>query len=609
MKSVGEAMSIGERTPIALVNAPASGRMAIGEAITNIAAARIDKLSDVRLSANWMAAAGHDGEDALLFETVRAVGEEMCPELGIAIPVGKDSLSMKTVWDHGSEKREMAAPLSLIISAFAGVSDVRETLTPQLRTDQGDTDLILIDLGKGQNRLAASALSLVYSQVGHHAPDVKDVHVLKAFFESIQELNKEGQILAYHDRSDGGLLATVCEMAFAGHTGITVRLDDLGSDILEILFNEELGAVIQTHHNDTEDVLSVFREAGLGKYTHVIGELNQSDEMILRWGHETIYQESRVQLQQYWSEASYQVQAIRDNADCAEQEFARIADKDDPGMSIKITFEVEQEVEAPMINAGAKPSVAILREQGINGQQEMAAAFDRAGFQAVDVHMTDIIEGRRGLTDFNGLVACGGFSYGDVLGAGGGWAKTILHNTRARDEFSAFFAREDIFGLGVCNGCQMFSQLKSLIPGADHWPRFYRNMSEQFEARYSTVEILESPSLLLQGMEGSRLPIAVAHGEGRAVYVDSTPTQVVDEKIASLRYVDNYGNATEQYPENPNGSPEGMTGFTTADGRFTIMMPHPERLFRSVQYSWAPDGWGEDGPWMKMFRNARAVVD
>ncbi|MEE9351595.1 MAG: phosphoribosylformylglycinamidine synthase, partial [Thiotrichaceae bacterium] len=600
----GESMALGERTPIALVNAAASGRMAIGEAITNIAASHIEKMSDIRLSANWMAAAGHDGEDALLFETVKTVGEEMCPALGLAIPVGKDSLSMKSVWEQDGTQREMTAPLSLIITAFGIVKDVRKTLTPQLRTDQGDSDLILIDLGKGNNRMAASALAQVFSQVGHHAPDIKDTDALKAFFKSIQTLNQDGLIMAYHDRSDGGLLATICEMAFAGHTGVDLKLDDVGSDVMSALFNEELGAVIQVHHNDTEEVLSVLREAGLSTHSHVIGQLNDQDQLNITWGGEAVFTESRAKLQKYWSETSYRMQALRDNEQCAEQEFSQLDDPKNPGIPVKLSYDLNEDITAPFVNV-SRPSVAVLREQGINGQTEMAAAFDRAGFKSVDVHMTDIIEGRVSLDEFSGLVACGGFSYGDVLGAGGGWAKTILQNSRAKDEFSKFFHRDDVFGLGVCNGCQMFSQLTDLIPDTAHWPRFHRNLSEQFEARLSTVEVLDSPSVFLQGMEGSRLPIAVAHGEGRAVFATDG---VSNKDLVSLRYVDNYGNPTEEYPLNPNGSPDGVTGLTTTDGRFTIMMPHPERLFRGVQYSWKPDGWGEDGAWLRMFRNARVFI-
>jgi phosphoribosylformylglycinamidine synthase len=606
----GEAMAIGERTPIALVNPAASGRMAIAEAITNIAAANIGKLSDIAMSANWMAAAGHDGEEAALFDTVKAVGEELCPQLGIVIPVGKDSLSMKTVWQEDGEDRAVTAPLSLLITAFAVVKDIRNTLTPELRTDKGDTDLIAIDLGKGKNRMAASALAQVYSQVGHHAPDLDDAETLICFFAAIQELNKEDKLMAYHDRSDGGLLATLAEMSFAGHTGISIHLDDLAKSPIEALFNEELGAVIQVHHSDTEEVLSVFREHGLAKCTHVIGKLNNSDEIVFIWAKEPIYQQPRATLQKIWAETSYRMQALRDNADCAKQEFERIDNTDDTGLFVKLSYDPDENISTPYIKTGIKPAMAILREQGVNGQIEMAAAFDRAGFQAVDVHMTDIISGRTSLNDFKGVVACGGFSYGDVLGAGGGWAKSILYNQRAKDEFSQFFQRDDAFGLGVCNGCQMFSQLKHLIEGADHWPRFYNNLSEQFEARVAMVEVMESPSIFLQGMQGSKMPIPVAHGEGRAVFDNDSDIQsALDSGLVSLRYLDYTGQATEHYPENPNGSPQGITGLTSEDGRFTIMMPHPERAFRTVTNSWHPDDWNEDGAWMRMFRNARVWVD
>ena len=605
----GEAMAMGERTPIALVNPAASGRMAIGEALTNIAAADIADIRHIRLSANWMAAAGYPGEDAALFDTVKAVGEELCPRLGLAIPVGKDSLSMKTVWQQDGENREMVAPLSLIVTAFSPVQDIRKTLTPAVRTDVGDTDLLLVDLGKGRNRLAASALAQVYGQVGHYAPDVDNPDALKAFFETVQDLLSDELLLAYHDRSDGGLLAVLAEMSFAGHSGITARLGDIGADLLPILFNEELGAVLQVRHCDTDAVLEAFREAGLAHCTHVIGELNDSDELVLTFGHETVFSAARASLQQIWAETSYQMQALRDNADCAAQEFERLADAQDPGLPVHRTFDPDDNIAAPYIRTGVRPTMAILREQGVNGQVEMAAAFDRAGFKTIDVHMTDIISGRVSLKTVKGLVACGGFSYGDVLGAGGGWAKTILMNPRASDEFAAFFERQDAFGLGVCNGCQMFSQLRDMIPGAAHWPRFYRNRSEQFEARYAAVEVLESPSLFLQGMAGSVLPIAVAHGEGRAVFDGGVAAaDVLAEGLVGLRYVDNYRHATEHYPENPNGSPLGITGVTTADGRFTIMMPHPERLFRAVQHSWLPQEWGEDGAWLRMFRNARKWV-
>ncbi len=605
----GEAMSMGERSPIAVVDAPASGRMAVGEALTNIAAARIADIRSIRLSANWMAAAGYPGEDAALFDTVKTVAEELCPVLGIAIPVGKDSLSMKTVWQEGGEQRAVVAPLSLIVSAFAPVADVRKTLTPQLRTDQGDTDLILVDLGKGHNRLGGSALAQVYEQVGSRAPDVDDPKALRSFFGAIQELNEAGLILAYHDRSDGGLFATVCEMAFAGHAGVTVALDGLGNDKAAVLFSEELGVVLQVRRHDAEKVLETLRAAGLGRCSHVIGTLNDEDRIVFTRGGQEVLAENRVAWQRTWSETSYRMQALRDNPECAKQEFEALLDAKDPGLSITLPFDPTEDIAAPYIaKKGARPRVAVLREQGVNGQIEMAAAFDRAGFASVDVHMSDILEGRVTLLDFQGIVACGGFSYGDVLGAGGGWAKSILFNARARDEFEAFFQRKNSFGLGVCNGCQMMSNLRELIPGAELWPRFVRNLSEQFEARFSLVEVARSPSLFLQGMAGARMPIAVAHGEGYAEFQEGGAEQVLAAGIVALRYVDNYGQPTEQYPANPNGSPLGITGLTTPDGRFTITMPHPERVFRTVQHSWHPDGWGEDGPWLRMFRNARKWV-
>ena len=605
----GEAMAMGERTPLALLDAAASGRMAVGEAITNIAASAINKLSDIKLSANWMAPAGHPGEDAALFDTVKAVGMELCPELGIAIPVGKDSMSMKTVWQQDGEERAVTAPLSLIITAFAPVSDVRSTMTPQLSQQPG-TLLIAIDLGRGKNRLGASALAQVYKQIGDTAPDLDEPQLLKNFFSVIQDLNHQGKLLAYHDRSDGGLFTTLCEMAFAGHCGMSVDISALlgeqsiedGADAAAVLFNEELGAVIQIQSSDVEFILRDLASAGLADCSHVIGTVNQSDKLSIYHDVEPVFESTRVELQRAWSETTYHMQSLRDNPECAQQEFDLILDKDAPGISPNLSFDINENVAAPFISTGVKPRMAILREQGVNGQIEMAAAFDHAGFSSVDVHMSDILSGRVSLSDFKGLVACGGFSYGDVLGAGEGWAKTILFNAQARDQFSAFFARDDSFALGVCNGCQMMANIKELIPGAEHWPHFVRNMSEQFEARFSTVEVLESPSLFLQGMAGSRMPIAVAHGEGLAEFKGEAS---LDASHQALRYVDHAGAATETYPLNPNGSPQGATGFTTDDGRVTIMMPHPERVFRSVQHSWHPQDWEEDGPWMRMFRNAR----
>jgi len=601
----GEAMSMGERTPLALLDAPASGRMAVGEAITNIAAAAIERLGDIKLSANWMAAAGHPGEDARLYDTVRAVGLELCPQLGIAIPVGKDSMSMKTVWQQDGQSREMTAPLSLIVSAFAPVRDARATLTPQLRSDRGDTDLILIDLGEGRDRLGASALAQVYEQIGEQGPDLDDPQLLVRFFEAIQELNAEGLLLAYHDRSDGGLFVTLCEMAFAGRTGLDIDLAGLSTDDLAVLFNEELGAVIQVHHEDADDVLLRLEQAGLGHCSQIIGTLREDDRIVIRHGERPVFESTRAVLQQYWSETTREMQALRDNPACAQEEFERIT-AEDPGLHAQLTFDPEDDIAAPYVER-ARPRVAILREQGVNGQVEMAAAFHKAGFEAVDVHMSDLLAGRAGLDDFQGLVACGGFSYGDVLGAGEGWAKSILFNARAREQFAAFFERNDRFALGVCNGCQMLSNLKELIPGTEHWPHFVRNRSEQFEARFVMVEVTDSPSVLLEGMAGSRIPIAVAHGEGRAEFADPTQLEAVAGQVA-LRYIENDGQVAVRYPANPNGSPEGITGLCNADGRVTIMMPHPERVVRSVTNSWHPDDWGEDSPWMRLFRNARRWV-
>jgi len=602
----GDAMAIGERTPIALLQHAASARMAVGEALTNLAAAAVTELGRVVLSANWMVAAGHPGEDAGLYDAVQAVGLELCPALGIAVPVGKDSMSMKTVWRQHGEERSVTAPLSLIVSAFAPVSDVRRTLTPELRRDCGDTDLFLIDLGKGRNRLGGSALAQVFKQAGHHPPDVDDANTLKAFFEVVQGLNRKGLLLAYHDRSDGGLFAAACEMAFAGHCGLDLRLDDLGGDALAALFNEELGALVQVRHADADEVLQWLREAGLARHSHVVGELRDDDRVVVTRGGEVLLSEARADLHRVWSETTWHMQSLRDNRECATQEYDRLLDDADPGLHAQLSFDPEEDIAAPFVSGGARPRVAILREQGVNGQMEMAAAFDRAGFAAVDVHMSDIIAGRASLANFSGIVACGGFSYGDVLGAGEGWAKSILFNTRAREQFEAFFQRGDSFALGVCNGCQMMSSLHDLIPGTELWPRFVRNLSEQFEARLGLVEVLESPSLFLAGMAGSRLPVVVSHGEGRAEFAaDVHPERLFDVGLAALRFVDNRGRPAQEYPANPNGSPLGLTGLTSRDGRVTILMPHPERVFRTVQYSWHPREWGEDGPWMRLFRNAR----
>ena len=606
----GEAMAMGERTPVAVIDAPASGRMAVGEVITNLAAAPVAKLSDIRLSANWMAAAGHPGEDENLYETVRAVGMELCPALGITIPVGKDSMSMKTVWEEdGGEQKSVTAPLSLIISGFAPVTDVDRTLTPQLATDAGDTDLILVDLAAGQNRLGGSALAQVYRQVGAVAPDLDDPEDIKAFFAVIQGLNADSKLLAYHDRSDGGLFVTLAEMSFAGHTGIDIKLDGLAEDASQFareLFNEELGAVIQVRREDTGFVLQQFSAAGLGDHTSVIGTVNQDDHIRYTFEGQSVISRPRADLQRLWAETSYRVQSLRDNADCAQEEFDNLLDSSDPGLHAELTFDLNDDISAPYINTGASPRVAVLREQGVNGQVEMAAAFDRAGFESVDVHMSDLLSGRVSLEGFNSLVACGGFSYGDVLGAGEGWAKSILFNDRVRDQFAAFFNRQDTLALGVCNGCQMLSNLHELIPGSEGWPRFVRNQSEQFEARLVMAEVPASPSAFMEGMAGSRMPIAVAHGEGRVEFPAGTSAdQLSDSELIALRYVDNRGEVTTRYPWNPNGSEAGITGVTTRDGRVTILMPHPERVFRTSQLSWHPADWGEDAPWIRMFRNAR----
>ena len=600
----GEAFAMGERTPLAVFNGPASGRMAVGEALTNIAAAPIDKIGDVKLSANWMAAAGYPGEDATLFDTVEAVAMELCPRLGISIPVGKDSMSMRTAWQDGKKNKEVIAPLSLIVSAFAPCADARRTLTPQFQPLDRDSVLVLIDLGAGRNRLGGSVLAQVYGQVGGDAPDVDSADRLKAFFETIQKLNKQGVILAYHDRSDGGLLVTVAEMMFASHVGVTI---DVEGEARAALFNEELGAVLQVRSDQFDAVKNGFEAAGLSAEFRRLGVLNRSGRLEVRAKGREIYSESGVTLQRAWSETTYHMQRLRDNPECAQQEFDRILDVADPGLHARLTFDPAQDIAAPFIAKGVRPKIAILREQGVNGQIEMAAAFDRAGFESVDVHMTDIITGRIALAGFKGVVACGGFSYGDVLGAGEGWAKSILFNARAREQFGLFFQRGDAFALGVCNGCQMMSNLHELIPGTEHWPHFVRNRSEQFEARVAMVEVPRSPSLFFEGMAGSRMPIAVAHGEGFAEFRDAAQMSAA-RKLVALRFVDHRGQATEGYPLNPNGSPEGISGLTTADGRFTIIMPHPERVFRSIQNSWRPDAWKEDGAWMRMFRNARHWV-
>lgn len=597
----GEAMAMGERTPVAIIDSAAAARMAVGEAITNIAAAPVRRLGDIKLSANWMAAAGQPEQDEALFEAVKAVGLELCPSLGICIPVGKDSMSMRTVWQEGDREKRVVAPLSLIISAFAPIADARQALTPQLARDCGPTRLVFVDLAAGKQRLGGSALAQVYGQLGNEAPDVDDPRALHGFFEATRQLLGDGRILAYHDRSDGGLCSALCEMAFAGRTGLDVDLAALGASPLASLFNEELGAVLQVREADITTVLETLRKHGL--QAHDIGSPRGAQRVVFRCGNDVVLDRSLLELRQHWSRVSHEMQQLRDNADVVKAEYEALEDRDDPGIDPVLTFEPARAA----VTASERPRVAILREQGVNGQTEMAAAFDVAGFESVDVHMSDILSGRVTLDGFRGLVACGGFSYGDVLGAGEGWAKSALYNARAREQLQAFFARENTFSLGVCNGCQMLSALKELIPGAQHWPRFVKNASEQFEARLSQVEVLDSPSVLLRGMAGSRLPIAVAHGEGRAE-LSATPEAMFETGTVGLRFVDGRGRVADRYPQNPNGSPGGITGVCSEDGRATIMMPHPERVFRSVQLSWHPEGWGEASPWLRLFQNARSWV-
>lgn len=626
----GQAMAMGERTPLAMINPAASGRMAITEALTNLVAADVRSLKDIKLSANWMAACGVPGQDAALYDTVSAVSQ-WCQQLDLSIPVGKDSLSMRTTWSENGASREVISPVSLIVTGFAPVADVRKTLTPQLRTDVGATALILIDLGQGRQRMGGSVLAHAFNQVGDTTPDVEDPAAVRAFFEAIRELADAGHILAYHDRSDGGLLATVCEMAFAGHTGVSINLDMLTIDpvaadwgdykirpeqmavqrdeiTLKALFNEEAGAVIQVPLEQRNTVLQALREKGLSAHSHVVGSLNTQEEIQVFRDGKCVYQRPWRELAQQWSEVSRRIMARRDNPACAQAEYDVWTNTQDPGFTPKVGFNPQEDIAAPFIAKGARPRMAILREQGCNSQVEMAWAFDKAGFEAWDVHMTDLLSGRVRLDDVQGLVAVGGFSYGDVLGAGEGWARTIRFNAQLADQFAAFFGRNDTFALGVCNGCQMMAALASMIPGAQHWPRFTRNQSEKYEARLSMVEIPDSPSLFFKGMAGMQAPIAVAHGEGFANFAAQGDAAQV---IAAMRYVDNTGKPTETYPYNPNGSANGLTGVTTADGRFTIMMPHPERVTRNVMMSWSPERWGQDdaggefSPWLHMFRNAR----
>jgi len=629
----GQAMSMGERTPLAMFNGPASARMAITEAITNLVAADVKSLDLVKLSANWMAACGSPGQDAVLFDTVQAASE-FCREVGVSIPVGKDSLSMRTRWEVEGEtesSREVISPVSLIVTAFAEVNDVKRTLTPQLRTDMGPTSLIFIDLSQGQQRMGGSILAQVSNQLGQEVPDISDAQTLRSFFATIRTLEESGTILAYHDRSDGGLFVTLAEMAFAGHCGVSINLDLLTIDpyaadwgdykirpeqvavqrdeiTLKALFCEEAGAVIQVPAAERDAVMQVLRGAGLSRHAHVIGMPNTSDEIEIYRDGKRIWGRPRAELGKIWSEVNWRVASRRDNPVCAQAEFDLWDDAADPGMSVQVDFDPQKDVAAPYVQSGARPKVAILREQGCNSHVEMAWAFDQAGFEAYDVHMTDLLQDRTSLVPFAGLVAVGGFSYGDVLGAGEGWARTILFNSKLSDMFAGFFARDDSFALGVCNGCQMMAALAPMIPGAQHWPRFTRNQSEKYEARLSLVEIAESPSIFTHGMAGTRIPVAVAHGEGYADFREQGDPSSV---LRAVRYVDHRGQPTEAYPLNPNGSPDGLTGVTTADGRFTAMMPHPERVTRNVMMSWHPARWGQEDsggactPWMRFFQNAR----
>jgi phosphoribosylformylglycinamidine synthase len=627
----GEAMSMGERTPLASVDAPASGRMAVAEALTNLLAAPVE-LSRVKLSCNWMAACGEAGEDAALYETVKAVGLELCPALGIGVPVGKDSLSMRTRWSEASNARQVVAPVSLIVSAFASVGDVRGTLTPQLRTDRGDTTLILVDLGQGKNRMGGSILSQVHGAFGEAVPDLDEATLLKSLFDAINELRRDGLLLAYHDRSDGGLWAAVCEMAFAGHTGLSLNVDILVTEgdgigdsraeygdsknwasqvserrnelTLKALFNEELGVVLQVRTEQRNEVIQRLRAHGLSRHSHFIGKPNDRGVVEVWRDTKPVFSAPLQELQQAWDEVSWRIARGRDNPVCADAEHDSVGDPADHGLQVDLSFDPLEDVAAPYLNL-SKPKLAILREQGVNSHVEMAYAMAQAGFEAHDVHMTDLHSGRARLQDYAGFVACGGFSYGDTLGAGEGWARSIRFNPGMKAAFEAFFGRPDTFALGVCNGCQMMAALAPMIPGAQHWPRFTRNKSEQFEARLSQVEILESPSLFFQGMAGSRLPIAVAHGEGFADFSRSGDAQQVHR---AMRFVDSQGRPTERYPHNPNGSVDGLTAVTTADGRFTVLMPHPERVFRNVQMSHSGGDVSAPSPWRRMFGNARRWV-
>jgi phosphoribosylformylglycinamidine synthase len=603
----GEAMAMGERCPVAVLDAPASGRLGVAEAITNILAADVQRLEDIRLSANWMAACGEPGEDADLYATVRAVGVDLCARLGLTIPVGKDSLSMKTAWNDSRGEHAVLAPVSLIVSAFAPVRDARATLTPALDAAQASR-LLHIDLGKGQARLGGSCWAQVHGKSGGAPADLDRPELLRAFFVALRGLKDAHCVLAYHDVSDGGVLLTVLEMTFAGHCGASIDLGMVADPVAQC-FAEELGAVIQVPQARLAEVFAVLESSGLGEYTRDIGAPRAGEQVQVSANGVNVFAASRLDLRRRWSEVSYRMRELRDNPECAREEYAQLADAEDPGLHVNLSFDPAEDVAAPFIARGARPAVAVLREQGVNSQTEMAAVFTRAGFDAYDVHMTDILAGRVQLGRFHGLAACGGFSYGDVLGAGEGWAKSILFNALAREQFSRFFDRPATFTLGVCNGCQMLAALKDLIPGAHSWPRFVRNSSEQYEARLSLVRIPASQSVLMRGMHDSVLPIAVAHGEGQAEFDPGTDAATLLRRaMVTLQFVDSRDRPTRSYPANPNGSALGLAGLCSEDGRVTALMPHPERVFRSVQNSWAPREWGEDGGWMRLFRNARVYV-
>ncbi len=626
----GEAISVGEKTPLAVIDPISSGRMAIGEAITNIACNYIEDLSNIKFSANWMAACGENEQDFELYETVKSVALDLCPKLGISIPVGKDSLSMKTKWNLEKKSQSVISPVTLIATAFAKVKDVRLSVTPQLDKNYSDTTLILIDLGKGKNRLGGSALSQVTQKLDSSTPNIDDPDDLKNFFLAIQSLIKSKKILAYHDRSDGGLFVTLCEMAFASRVGIFINIDiiitegehssDWGdaknwadqvserrNDLtIKSLFNEELGAVIQVKSSEKTKIMDVFRNYKLSAYCHIIGKTTKNNFIEIYRDTKVIYKEKILTIQRLWTENSWIISKLRDNPYCADSEYNLLLDEDDPGINPHITFDQNEDITLPFINLSTKPKIAILREQGVNSHVETAYAMHKARFESYDVHMNDLISQKIKLSKFKGIIFVGGFSYGDVLGAGAGWSKTILNNSFLNEEFSNFFNRKDSFSLGICNGCQMLCNLKEIIPGADFWPKFKTNLSQQFEARFSMVKVTDSPSIFFKGMAGSKIPISVAHKEG---HVDFSETGNIDKVSIALQFIDNYGNPTEKYPLNPNGSSKGLTGFTTFDGRSTVMMPHPERVFRTIQNSWYPEEWGEDSPWMRIFRNARIWVN